>query len=138
MVLKYFSMDSGLRRRCSSGLPRIMLRSSILQDRDGFKCIQMSAIRSSSRDMAFLVGSRLPFALTPMLMLSVASCTMKWGHLSVSFDILMRSTVALCLCTIVGKSREYCKCSASLKRDCANVSQLCGLALVSKTEPIGM
>ena len=45
VVLKCLSMDSGFRRRFNSGLPRSMLRSSILQAMDDFRCAQISASR---------------------------------------------------------------------------------------------
>ena len=138
MVLKCLSMDSGICRRHDSGLPRSMCRASMLQARDGFKRVQASASRLSSTSMEFLVGPRLQFALTSLLILSVVACTMRWGYLFVSLCSFMRSTIVLFLCTILGRSREDCRYSASFQRDCASASQLCGMTLEPKTEPICM
>ena len=55
-----------------------------------------------------------------------------------SLGSLMRSTIVMCLCTIAGKYREDYKCSDNLQKDCANASQLCGLKLAPKTEPMGV
>ena len=54
------------------------------------------------------------------------------------FGSFMRSTRVLCFCAVAVKSGENCKHSSFLKRDCANTSQLCGLTLAPKTDPIGM
>ena len=138
MVLNILSVDSRLYRRCNSGLPRSMCRDSMLQARAVFKFVQMPASRLSSGNIKCLVGPRLPFALMPLLTLSVVAWTMKWGHLSVSLGSFIRSMMALCLCTVVGRSSEDCRCSSSLQRDYENNSQLCGLTLVPKTESMGM
>ena len=66
----------------------------------------MSASRLSSTSIAFLVGTLLPFVMTPLLMLSVVAYTRRWRDFSVSLCSLIRSMIALCLCTIVGRSGE--------------------------------
>ena len=113
VALTCLSIDSGLRRRCDSGLPRSMCRASMLQARAGFRCTQMSARMLSSANIAFLVGPLLPFELTSLLMMSAIACTMRWGNLSVSLGSLMRSMIVLHFFTIVGRFRDECKCSES-------------------------
>ena len=136
--LHCLSMDSGLRRRCNSGLTKSMRRASMLQARIGFKCVQMSASRLSSTNISFLLSARFPFALMPLLTLSVLAFTVRHGDLSVSLGSFMRSTIVLCLCTIVDRRREDYSCSTSFHWDCANTSQLCGMTLAPKTEPMNI
>ena len=138
MVLKHLSMDSGLRRRFKSVLLSSMCRYSMLQVRARCRCAQISARSLSSSNIAFLVGLLLPSVLTPLLTLLAVACTRMWGNLSVSLGHLIRLTIALFLCNIVGRSGQECKCSKNLKRDCESTSQLCGLTLGPKTGPISM
>ena len=137
-VLKYFHMDSGLRRRFNSGFPSSMHIASMLQAKAGFRCTKISSSRLSSANITFWVGPLLLFATTSLLMLSALSCARRWGRLPVSLGSLMVSMMALCFCAIVGRSSEDCKCSYFLQRDCANDSQSYGLTLAPKTEPMGM
>ena len=98
----------------------------------------MSASKLLSKSMSFWVGPRLPSTKTPLLILSSVTWTRRWGHLSASFGSLMRLTRALYFYTIEGESDKDFKCSAFLQRDCARTPQLCGLALLPKTKPIGV
>ena len=66
----------------------------------------MSTIRLSSANISFLVDFLVLSALTPLLKLLVVACTRRWGHLSVSLGRLAGLTIALCLCTVVGRSSE--------------------------------
>ena len=115
-------MDSGFRRRCDSGLPRSVHRDSMLQARDGFRCTKIPASRLSSINIAFWVGPLLPFDTRPLLKLSSTSCTRRWGHFSVSLGSLMRSMIALFLCTIVGRSDDDYKYSTFLQQNCESTS----------------
>ena len=63
-------MGSVLRSRCNLVLPKRMHIVSMLKDRSGFKCTQMSASRLSSTNIAIWVGPLLPFAMPSLLMLS--------------------------------------------------------------------
>ena len=67
VILKYLSMDSGLRQRCK------------LQAKSGFRCVQTSASRFSFTNETFLVGPLLPSTRMPLLMLSAVACTSRWG-----------------------------------------------------------
>ena len=135
-MLTCLSMDSRLRQRHNSGLPRKMHRDLMLQAKTGFRCSQMSASRLSSTSIEFWVGPHFLFAMTPLLILSAVPYSRRWGCLSMYFDSLMRSMRALCFCAISGRSGEECKYSIFLQQDCASISLLCGLALVPKTDPI--
>ena len=59
-------------------------------------------------------------------------------HLLASLCSFSRYTISMCLCTIVGRSREDCRHAASLQRDCAKASQLHGMTLAKNTEPMGV
>ena len=71
--------------------------------------------RLASARKDFLVGPMWPSALTLLLKLSAVAYTKRWGTFSVSLGLLTRLTIVLGLCTIVGRSGEDFKCSASFQ-----------------------
>ena len=73
MVLNYFPIDSRLRRRCDSGFPRSMCRTSMLQAKASFRCTQISASRLSFTNIEFGVVPLLSCAMMPLLMMSAVA-----------------------------------------------------------------
>ena len=58
--------------------------------------------------------------------------------MSVSFGSFIRSTRALGFVLLRVSPERTKSAPFFLQRDCANTSQLCGLKLAPKTDPIGM
>ena len=66
-------MYIGLWRSCIAGSPRSMIEDSMIQANAGLSCFHVSTSKLSSARMEFCVGTRLPFTIIPLLILSTIS-----------------------------------------------------------------
>ena len=106
MVLKCFSMKSGLWRTLKSGPLRINHSDSIMHANAVLRHTHVHVSRFSSTRMVFWVGPCFPSMMKFLFALSAVAWTRRWDYLLASSGSFMRSMRALFFCTMLSKLGE--------------------------------